>query len=100
MNIIYVTCKNNTEATKISKIILKEKLAACINIIPSQSIYFWNNKLKKSRESILLIKTNKNKIKKIEELVRKNHSYKIPCILTFSVKSSKKFLNWVNSELK
>lgn len=100
MKLVYVTCSSEAEAKKISKIILKEKLAACINIIPSKSIYFWNKKLKEEKENILLVKTNKSKIKKIEKLIKKNHSYKIPCILNFSVNSNKDFLNWLTKELK
>ena len=58
--LLYVTCKNSTEAKKIGSILVKNKLAACTNIIKQiNSIFLWKKKVASSKESILLGKTQK-----------------------------------------
>ena len=62
----YITCKSTKEANTIASILLDKKLIACGNIIPKiHSIFKWKNKIVKSTESILFVKTNVNKVKKI-----------------------------------
>ena len=60
--LLYITCGSKLEANKIGKFLVKNKLAACTNIIPNiQSIFKWNNKVKSSKEYILIGKTQKKK---------------------------------------
>ena len=98
----YITCKSTKEANTIANILLDKKLIACGNIIPKiHSIFKWKNKIVKSTESILLVKTNVNKVKKIISVVCKIHSYENPCIVFLDLqKGNKTFMNWVNSCLK
>jgi len=98
----YITCKSTKEANTIANILLDKKLIACGNIIPKvHSIFNWKNKIVKSTESILLVKTNVNKVKKIISTVCKVHSYENPCIFFLDLqKGNKTFMNWVNSCLK
>ena len=98
----YITCKSTKEANTIASILLDKKLIACGNIIPKiHSIFKWKNKIVKTTENILLVKTNVNKVKKIISVVCKIHSYKNPCIVFLDLqKGNKTFMNWVNSCLK
>ena len=98
----YITCKSTKEANTIASILLDKKLIACGNIIPKiHSIFKWKNKIVKTTENILLVKTNVNKVKKIISVVCKIHSYKNPCIVFLDLqKGNKPFMNWVNSCLK
>ncbi|MFC2057134.1 divalent cation tolerance protein CutA [Chloroflexota bacterium] len=38
---IYITASDEGEARRIGKILVEEKLAACVNILPIKSIYRW-----------------------------------------------------------
>jgi len=98
----YITCKSTKEANVIASILLDKKLIACGNIIPKiHSIFKWKNKIVKTTENILLVKTNVNKVKKIISVVCKIHSYENPCIVFLDLKKGNKtFMNWVNSCLK
>ncbi len=83
MVLIYITCKDQEEATKLGKIVLDRKIAACINTWPIKSISRdGNEQLKEIEEVILLIKTVEQRVRQVEEVISANHSYKVPCIVT------------------
>ena len=60
--------------------IVEEKLAYCVNTVPSiQSTYFWEGKLCVDEELLLVIKTQEGKFTAVESWdTCKNHSYEIP----------------------
>ncbi len=79
--IAYITTKNIAEARKIGEAVVKERLAACANIIPSlESVYWWKGKMEKERESVLLLKTKKSLAGKLIKKVKELHSYETPCV--------------------
>ena len=95
--LLYITCGSKIEAANIGKLLVKNKLAACANIIPNiKSIFNWKHKVTKSQEAILIGKTQKKNVSKIIKLIETKHSYKCPCILFFDIeKGNKKFLSWI-----
>ena len=100
MTLVYITCKDEKEARKISMRLLKKRLIACANVFPIKSMYWWQNKIVNDDENAILAKTNNKNFDKIVKEVEKIHSYRIPCIVQFDAKSSKKYENWANSELE
>ncbi|MEK9147573.1 MAG: divalent cation tolerance protein CutA [Patescibacteria group bacterium] len=83
MVLIYVTCKDQEEAIKLGKIVLEQKIAACINTWPIKSISRNGNEgLEEIDEVVLLIKTVEQRVRQVEETISINHSYKVPCIAT------------------
>ena len=44
MTLIYITCKDEEEAVKISKHLLDKRLIACSNMYPIRSMFWWNNR--------------------------------------------------------
>ncbi len=100
-SIVYVTTSKDLESKKIAKKLLEEKLAACINILPSiTSIYLWKGEIEENSESIMIIKTKSELVERVIRFIEEIHSYEIPCILEIVVKTgSKNYLNWIESEL-
>ena len=94
--LVYITNPTRKEAQKISRHLLKERLIACANIFESQSFYWWKEKIKESKEFILIVKTIQSRFEKIKKEVEKIHSYSIPCIIKIPVSSNKKFSIWLN----
>ena len=61
---IYVTFGSLTKAKKLGNKLVKKKLAACTNIIPTiYSTYVWNNKTMMDKECSMIVKTSKSKVK-------------------------------------
>ncbi|MDP3052676.1 MAG: divalent-cation tolerance protein CutA [bacterium] len=101
MILIYSTFSNKEEAEKMAEALIREKLAACVNILASDSIYAGEGKIEKSKEVVAIIKTRKINFKKVEKFILKNHSYKIPCVIGISVrKVNKKYFHWLKETLK
>jgi len=97
MIFVYSTFSNRKEAKEIGERLVKKKLAACVNIFPIDSIYFWQGKIVKDKEFAAIIKTRKENFKKIEKFIFENHSYETPCILEIPIgRVTKKFLKWLN----
>lgn len=101
MVLIYITCKNKKEAKDIGFALVKNRLAACCNIFPIESIYWWQNKIVQGREVVLIAKTLKKNFEKIEKKVKKLHSYEAPCILEIPIKEGNlEYLNWLRKEIR
>ena len=100
-SVVYITTSGVSESKKIAKTLLEEKLAACINIIPSiESMYLWEEKIEEDSESIMLVKTRSSLVNEVIKRVEYIHTYKTPCILEITVNNgSKKYLKWLETEL-
>ena len=111
MIFVYITCKNKAEAKKIGLSLIKKRLAACCNIFPIDSIYWWSssakasedkqNKIVEDKETVLIVKTIKRNFKKVERETKRLHSYKVPCILEIPInRASSQYLSWLKKETK
>ncbi|PKP54405.1 MAG: divalent-cation tolerance protein CutA [Candidatus Altiarchaeales archaeon HGW-Altiarchaeales-3] len=97
----YITCANKEEAEKIAEILVTEKLAACVNYFPINSVYIWKGKVVKDSEYALLCKTKGENFIKIKKRVSKVHSYEVPAILAFEIASGNKaYLEWINDSIE
>ena len=95
---IYVTCSDSKEARKIAKHLLKEKLIACANVFPVESLYNWKGKLHDEKETALFCKAKKSDFTDVETAVKKLHSYEVPCIVAFDwTASNKDYAKWVET---
>ena len=97
----YITCKNKSEAKKIGKVILQEKLAACINIFDNMtSMYWWKGKIQEESETVLIAKTTKKLFPKLSKKVKSIHSYSVPCILQIPITDgNKEYVDWLKRNL-
>jgi len=97
---VYITASNLKEAKKIGKILVKERLAGCVNIVPKiESIYRWKGKIEHHTESILIAKTRKVLLKDLIQTVKKHHSYTVPCINALPIlEGNPDYLKWVKEE--
>ena len=93
----YIIASNKKEAKKIAKKLLNKKLIACANVISKVNSYFvWKNKVQNSKEIIICGKTTLKNQEKVVHTVKKIHSYSVPCIIFFDIKSGNKdFLKWI-----
>jgi periplasmic divalent cation tolerance protein len=97
--IVYVTCPID-RAESIAKNLVERNLAACVNMIPVQSIYYWQEKLCDDEEILLLIKSNLESYAKLEAGIKEIHPYEVPEILAVKAeKASEEYRAWVDSKI-
>jgi periplasmic divalent cation tolerance protein len=83
---IIITVPDKKTGNIIVKLLIKEKLVSCCQIIgPIESYYWWKNKIEKSKEWLIFIKCKKQNFKKIEKKIKENHPYKVPEIISFEI---------------
>ena len=99
---IYVTFGSLIEAKKLGKKLVKEKLAACTNIIPTiYSTYVWQNKTMIDKECSMIVKTSKSKVKAAIKFIVKKHSYECPAVSAIPIDfAHKDFQKWINEQTK
>lgn len=99
--IIQTTTGNKKEAKKLAKLLITKKFAACIQISKINSFYTWENKLCCDKERLLSIKTKQEHYKEIENLIKENHSYETPEIISLEItKGSKGYFSFINANTK
>ncbi len=100
--VVLVTAPDLKIARRLAKIILKAKLAACVNLVPKmESHYWWEEKLEKANEVLMLIKTPTKHLGELEEKILKNHPYKTPEFIVLSISSgNKRYLAWINDSVR
>jgi periplasmic divalent cation tolerance protein len=92
-----VTCSSREEARRLARAVLERKLAACVNVLAgAESHYWWQGKIERSRECVLMIKTTRAKIKEVTTVIGSAHSYDTPEIVFLPIAAGeKRYLNWV-----
>ena len=82
IKIINTTTNSKKTANQISKILVKKKLSPCVQIIPNiKSVYYWNDKIEKTGEVLLHIKTIPKNIQDCKKVILKYHNYNTPEII-------------------
>ena len=97
--IVFSTCTNATEAEKIAEDLLTNRVAACVNITPVTSFYWWKGKIEKGSECLLIIKTRAQLFGKLQRRISALNSYEVPEIVSVKIDDgSESYLKWINEE--
>ena len=97
--VILVTCGKLAEARRIARSAVEEKLAACVNIVsaPVESVYRWQGKIESAKEFLLIIKTSRRNLARLERRILELHSYDLPEFLVLTAGGSAQYLRWLLS---
>jgi periplasmic divalent cation tolerance protein len=84
--VVLITAGSQEEAAKLSRGLVENKLAYCVNTVPGiQSTYFWEGKIHTDPEILLIAKTRAERFTALEDWVQKNHSYSVPEIIALPI---------------
>lgn len=98
---VETTTATQEEAEKIARALLEARLAACVQIVPCQSLYHWQGAIEESRELRCTIKARKDLFPELASLIRSLHSYDTPEIIAAAiVDGAPAYLDWMQQELK
>jgi periplasmic divalent cation tolerance protein len=100
--IVFCTVPNENVAHKISKSLVSENLAACVNIVKNvRSIYRWESEICDEGELLLIIKTTVETYESLEEKIQNIHPYEVPEILAIPVfRGNESYLAWIDENMR
>lgn len=90
-----------TDARRIAATVVEKKLAACVNIVPHvESLYWWEGEVAQDDETLLVVKTTRTAISRLDELLRAIHPYdNFELIALDVVAGSSAYLAWILSSV-
>jgi periplasmic divalent cation tolerance protein len=82
--------------------LVENKLAACVNVIHNiSSTYYWQGKIEKDSEDLMIIKTRRSLFEELSKFIKENHPYTVPEIVAVNVEDvSESYLQWLIDYLK
>jgi periplasmic divalent cation tolerance protein len=100
--IALVTAPDLKVARRLAKIVLEKRLAACVNLLPGiESHYRWKNKLETSAEVLMILKTTRACLKKLETCILENHPYDTAEFIVLKIGAgAKRYLKWIEDSVK
>jgi periplasmic divalent cation tolerance protein len=95
--IVFVTAPGGEQAAKMAEAVVEERLAACVNIVGGvESIYWWEGKVTRDREVLMIIKSTSERYAELEQRIKELHSYTTPEVVALGIeRGSEPYLEWL-----
>jgi periplasmic divalent cation tolerance protein len=98
--IILTTLGESVDGIAFGKALVDERLAACVNVLPPMvSVYRWKGTVEREREQQLVIKTTRDRVARIEGLLRERHPYELPEFIVLDASASALYLQWLHESV-
>src|SRR3954451_14136025 len=100
--IVFVTASTKEEADRIADALIRNRLAACVQVLPGmESVFWWKDEIQRENEHLLLIKSAARCFDELEKTVRESHSYDTPEIVSIDLSAiSKPYRDWLSTNLR
>jgi periplasmic divalent cation tolerance protein len=100
VRVVLMTAPDAGTAERLGSALVSERLATCANVLPLlTSVYWWQGKLEKASEALLILKTVEGRIAALRERAVDLHPYEVPELLVLEVlEGHEPYLDWVRSE--
>jgi periplasmic divalent cation tolerance protein len=95
--VVLVAVGSREEARTIATALVDDHLAACVQMVPVESLYVWEGKVVDDAEILLLVKTRADAFERVSARVRELHSYDVPEIVLLDVAAGHQpYLDWID----
>lgn len=96
------TCPDAETADRIAAALVDERLAACVNVLPGlRSVYRWHGKVESAAETLLLIKTAQDRLKRVSARIAELHPYELPEVIAVEAAGgSAAYLDWIAAQTR
>jgi len=102
MVVILSTVGSQEDAESIARTLVEERLAACVSIVPGlTSLYWWEGKISRDSEVLLIIKTSEQAYERLEARLREIHPYQVPEIVALRAERVYEgYMKWLEGEVR
>jgi periplasmic divalent cation tolerance protein len=92
-----VTCPNQEGAQNLARTLVKEKLAACVNLLAGvRSIYSWKGAIVDDDEVLCLVKTTAGRFDEMRARIVGIHPYEVPEVVALPLSHAHApYLEWL-----
>lgn len=92
-----ITAPAGAAAERLARGLVAQSLAACVNVVPKiASHYRWQGRMRRDKESLLVAKTRRDKLKNIVTYLKLHHPYELPEMISLTVREGlPAYLRWV-----
>lgn len=85
---------------KIARVLVMERLAACVNVSQVRSYFVWEEKLSEDNEELMIIKTERRKVEPLSKRIKELHSYEVPEIIVLPIaQGDEAYLQWISNSV-
>jgi len=96
-SMIFTTFADKEAAKNAAKLLVEERLAACVQLLPTESVYLWKNEICDENEILLLIKSKTAFFDKIALTIKGTHPYEVPEIIQIPITNGlPEYLRWID----
>ncbi|HEY9035883.1 MAG TPA: divalent-cation tolerance protein CutA [Pseudomonadales bacterium] len=94
---ILTTAGSAKEAAALADGLVAAALAACVQLMPVQSVYRWEGAVQHDSETLLLIKTRQVAFDAVAAYIHAHHRYSVPEIICLPITAgSSEYLGWIH----
>jgi periplasmic divalent cation tolerance protein len=99
--LVFTTLPVDADAARFARALVDERLAACVNLLPMESVYRWEGRIEHEPERQLIIKTTRDRTIALWERVRELHPYEVPeFVVTAIVDGNDAYLRWIGESTR
>lgn len=100
--VILCTAPDEATAQELAALVLAEKLAACVTLLPgATSLYYWEGKMEQEYEVQMLLKSDINHQEALIACLKSHHPYQTPELLVLPVThGDSEYLSWLYASLR
>jgi len=97
--VIIATESSKTNAVRMAKLLIKEKLAACVSIKQIFSVYEWDDDIQETKEFEITIKSKLEFKNDLIDFLHKISTYDVPQIIYKKYHAEIKYYDWLNKTI-
>ena len=95
--VVLTTLPSQEDARRLARMLVEEKLAACVQLLPIESFYAWDGEQQNEDEVLLLIKTRTALFDAAIAAIKAAHPYTVPQIVGWPFSAGHlPYLNWID----
>lgn len=97
--VVFCTCPDDATAERLARVVVEERLAACVNLLPgARSTYRWQETVESAAEILMVIKTTESAYPALARRLAELHPYDVPEIVAMRVADGlPAYLEWIDS---
>ena len=87
-------------AESLARALLERRLVACASLQTCRSLYHWQGRIENGSEVLILLKTHRERLAELREVLCELHSYTTPMWIHWGAATDGDYALWLAGELK